>query len=479
MRKAGSPFFASGSRSLRAELLGWLLLPLAGIVVYNGWTAQRSAETVANLITDRMLLASARVIAEQVRETDGRVEALIPPSALEMFASPDRDRVIYRVLSPTGQLIAGFPDIEMPPQPPRDLQPVFYNARFRVDDIRGVALAQPVISETAGGNALVIVAATLNGRDRLVRELWLRSLRDQAILVCIAALLALLGLRSGLAPLLRVRNALQSRDPASLQPLRREDVQTELQPLIDTLNQAFARVQRYIDLQRRFVADASHQLRTPLAVLKTQAAMGLREETSAGKSDALAAIDGGIDAMGRLVNQLLTLARAEPGGAALRKERIDLAAIARAALESLAGIAFDRAVDLSFEDKVGTLPLTGHSTLLRELVVNLVENALRHGPSGGAVRVTLDRRGAQALLIVEDEGPGIPEAERERVFERFHRLAPATVEGTGLGLAIVREIVAAHGGTISLSDRSGGPGLRVLVELPVADLGGPPREEPH
>ncbi|CAN7561412.1 sensor histidine kinase N-terminal domain-containing protein [Bosea sp. LjRoot9] len=454
-------------RSLRGELLGWLLIPLAGVVAFNAWTTHRSAVATANLITDRTLLASARVIAEQVKDNEGSVEALIPPSALEMFASPDRDHVIYRVMAPSGELIAGFPDVAIPPRPPVDLQPVHFEARFRVEDIRAVAISQPVVSKSAGGNALVVVGTSLHGRDRLVTELWLRSLRDQTLLVGIAALLALFGLHRGLAPLLRLRSELVARDPGSLQPLAGENLQTELKPLIDALNHAFARIQTYITLQRRFVADASHQLRTPLAVLKTQATVGLRDSEAAAKTEALAAIDGGLDAMARVVNQLLVLARAEPGGAAMRKEAVDFAAITRAALESRAMLAFDRRIDLSFEGDQAGLELQGHVTLLREMVANLVENALRYTPEGGAVSVRLTRQPDEIHLSIEDNGPGIPEAERERVFERFYRLASGS-EGTGLGLAIVREIVSAHGGRITLSQRTPPPGLHAQIILPAS-----------
>lgn len=457
------------SRSLRAELLAWLLLPLVAVVAFNGWSLHRDAMRTADLITDRTLLASARVIAEQVKEADGRIEALIPPSALEMFASPDRDKVIYRVLSPSGELIAGFPDVVAPPAQLRGLEPAYYEGTFRTEAMRAVALAQPVISKLAGGDALVIVATTLHGRDRLVDEIWQTSLRDQLLLVGIAALLALLGLRRGLAPLLRLRDELRNRDPESLKALDRNGVQGELRPVIDALNHALERVQAYIALQRRFVADASHQLRTPLATLKTQIAMARRDDDPQTRHEALEAIDGGVDGMTRLVNQLLTLARAEPGGAALRKDSLDFNEVTRAALESLAGIAFDRAIDLSFEAAPAALPIHGHVTLLRELVLNLVENALRHIPQGGAVTVKLEQGEAGILLVVEDNGPGIPEADRERVFQRFHRLAPANVEGTGLGLAIVREIVTAHDGTIALMETQPPPGLHVEVRLPAAE----------
>lgn len=459
------------SRSLRLELMGWMLLPLAGVVGFNAWTTRTNAMATADLITDRTLLAAARVIAEQVKETDGSVEAQIPPSALEMFASPDRDRVIYRVMSPAGELLAGFPDVAIPPEPPRDLQPVFFADLFRTEPIRAVAMAQPVVSRTAGGNALVVVATTLRGRDRLVTSLWYASLRDQALLVAIAAVLALLGLQRGLSPLLALRRELVDRDAGSLSRLDPRGLQSELRPLTEALNHAFDRVHAYIALQRRFVANASHQMRTPLAVLKTQATVGLRETEPGPKDESLRAIDRGLDALSRLVNQLLTLARAEPGGEALRKETVDFGALTRAALESLSPLAFERDIDLVFDDGGAPIMLSGHATLLREMVTNLVDNALRYTPRGGMISVELSIGDGVPWLVVEDSGPGVPASERGKVFERFYRLPGGPADGTGLGLAIVREIVAAHGGGIALSDRRQGGGLRAEVRLDGATLG--------
>ena len=453
-------------RSLRAQLLGWLLVPLAAVVAFNVWTTHRNAFATASLITDRTLLASARVIAEQVKDNDGNVEALIPPSAIEMFASPDRDRVIYRVTAPSGELIAGYPDVAVPPSEPSDGQPVYFDARFRTDDIRAVAVAQHVVSRTAGGNAVIVVGETLKGRDRLVAELWFKTLRDQVGLVGLAALLAAFGLKRGLSPLSELGGDLARRDPGSLRPLQTANVQTELRPLVDALNQAFDRIETYTALQRRFVANASHQMRTPLALLKTQATVGQRETEPRAKDDAIAAIDQGIDALSRLVNQLLTLARAEPGGVALRKETVDFVGTVRIALERLGTVAFERGIDLTFDTDAPGLPLHGHELLLRELVVNLVDNALKNTPAGGDIAVHLAGRDDAIILTIEDTGPGIAESERSQVFERFYRVPGSASEGTGLGLAIVREILAAHGGQIALLNRKQGPGLRVEVTIP-------------
>ena len=455
-------------RSLRRELLAWLMLPLAAVAAFNVWTTYRNASTTAGLITDRTLLASARAIAERIRETEGVLEAPIPPSALEMFASDYPDRVLYRVTTPAGVLIAGDPEIIVPPRPPKGLEPLYFDAEFRGQPVRAVAIAQPIIASHNSGNALVAVGQTLRSHDQLVTSLWLKALRDQVLLVVAAGVLALFGLRRGLAPLIALRKEVVGRDPAGLAPFDSATVQTELRPLVDALNEAFARIQRQIATQRRFVANAAHQLRTPLALLKTQATVGRRETETGAKDEALAAIDATANGMSRLSNQLLSLARAEQGSASLRKEPVDFTAITCEAVETLSSLAEARGIDLGYEGSSGPLAVFGHATLLRELVVNLADNALRYTPGGGVVTVALAGDADGVVLRVEDNGPGIPPDERERVFERFYRSLDAGSEGTGLGLAIVREIVASHDGTITLAERDPPPGLLVSVRLPPA-----------
>ena len=295
--------------------------------------------------------------------------------------------------------------------------------------------------------------------------LWLKALRDQVLLVAAAGLLALFGLRRGLAPLMRFRDKVMRRDPAVLEPFDAEEVQTELKPLVQALNGAFADVQRQIATQRRFVANAAHQLRSPLALAKTQANVGLRASDVETKNEALAGIDASVGKMNYLSNQLLVLARAEQGSALLRKEVVDFGNIAREALETLSELALERGIDLGFVSDAQPLAILGHSALLRELVLNLIDNAIRYTPPGGAVTASLRREGMDVIFRVEDNGRGIPESDRERVFERFYRRLESGGEGSGLGLAIVREIVLAHGGTIALGDRSPPPGLAAEVRL--------------
>jgi two-component system sensor histidine kinase TctE len=441
---------------------------LAAVVTVNLWTTYRNALDTADLITDHTLLASAKAIAENLRQSEGVLEAPIPPASLEMFASDPPDRVVYRVTGPRGELLAGHADVLVPPREPKDLQPLYFGAEYENEPVRAVVIAQPVAGNDNPGNALVAVGQTLHSHDRLVSELWRKALFDQILLVAAAGLLALLGLNRGLAPVMRLREAVTKRDPAVLEPLAIEGVQTELKPLVTALNDAFARVLQQVATQRRFIANAAHQLRNPLALARTQANVGLRAETVAAKNEALAGIDRAVGRMAYLSNQLLQLARAEQGSALLRKETVDFERIARDVAASLAEAALARQIDLGFESPGSSLPIHGHSSLLRELVANLVDNAVRYTPPGGTVTATVLGEDGKIVLRVEDSGAGIPEAERQLVFERFYRRLESGSEGSGLGLAIVREIVLAHDGTVDLASRAPPPGLVVTVCLPAA-----------
>jgi two-component system sensor histidine kinase TctE len=218
--------------------------------------------------------------------------------------------------------------------------------------------------------------------------------------------------------------------------------------------------------QRRFVANAAHQLRTPLALLSTQAAYARREAGAGARDEALFALRESTKRLARLAEQLLTLSRAEPGSRRPREDRVDLAASARDVLAGLAPVAVGRGVDLGLDaEKPATV--VGDGTMLREMIVNLVDNALRYGRAGGSVTVAVSATKDEAVLTVTDDGPGITAAEREHVFERFYRVAGAAEEGSGLGLAIVREVADNAGGRVTLSDTPGG-GLTVEIKLPLA-----------
>lgn len=447
-------------RSLRLQLLAWVVLPLAGLATINLWTSQRNALATADLVTDRMLLGSARAIAEHVAVRDGVLDTAIPPAAIEMFDTGDHDSVYYHVKAAGGRLLTGYPDLPEASDVPGT------EASYRGHWLRLLTFSQAVVGAGADSPITVTVGVTLAGHDAMVKRLWLGAFAQQLALVAIAGVFVLLGLRRGLAPLIRLRDAVRSPSRNELDHVDVPGAQNEIRPLIDALNAYMERVRAQMAAQRRFIANAAHQLRTPLALLSTQASYALRESAVDARQEALMALQASSGRLARLAEQLLTLSRAEPGSRRPRADRIDLTEAARHVLETHAPTAVDRDIDLGLEE-TGPVPVIGDGTMLREMIVNLVDNALRYSKVGGSVTVKLAVADGEALLTVADCGPGIPAEEREHVFERFYRVAGSTEDGSGLGLAIVREVVENAGGHVTLEDGEAG-GLVVEVRLPLA-----------
>jgi two-component system, OmpR family, sensor histidine kinase TctE len=453
--------------SLRLQLLAWLALPVLAVIALNVWTTYQTARDMSDLVTERTLHASARAIAEQLVVQDGVVQAPIPPVALEMFATGSGDRVYYRVQRWEGRLLAGYPDLPEPAQRPGVAHPTGWEAEYRDQPIRMLALAHPVVGLQGDARILVEVGVTQRGRDDMMRGLWLEALHHQLRLMLVAGIVLWLGLGFALAPVLRLRAAMMQRPAGALDPIPIGQVPRELAPLVDTLNNAMQRLRQQLDLRTRFLVDAAHQLRTPLTLLSTQAAYARRVPTPSDKDEGLDAIQASVQQMTHLVNQLLTLSRAEPG-LALPRMQVDLVDVVRHAFEERAPLALARSIDLGFEGDPQPALVEGNDALLHEMVVNLVDNAIRYTPQGGTVTASLAACGQDWLLAIEDSGPGIPAAARERVFERFYRPPGEVSQGSGLGLAIVRQIVDELGGSVTLREPASHPGLRVEIRLPAS-----------
>lgn len=455
-------------RSLRLHLLCWLLGPLAGVVLVNIFYSYQAATNTANMVVDRTLLASATDIAEELFVTDGVIDIQVPPAALEMFNTGYGDRVFVRVQTHDGQLLSGNPDLPQPPKSPTAGHPVYFQGTYRGRDLNMVALSHPVVGADQENPITVVVGVTLNSHDEMVLDLLRGAVSQQLILLVGSGVLVFFGFSRGLAPLIRLRDAVLDDRPEAVAPLPVSSVQTELRPLVDALNQYKRRMQMQMAAQNRFIANAAHQIKTPLTLLATQAAFAQRARNKEDRQEALEALQKSVKRFAHMVNQLLTLSRAEPSVRRTRHESIDLAAMVREILESFTNVALLRDLDLGFEAGEEGQFVIGDKTMLREMIVNLVDNALRYTPAGGAVMVALRGRDGQCELKVSDNGPGIPPEERGRVFERFYRVIANGGEGSGLGLAIVREVVAAADGTVTLDSPSTGSGLVVTVRLPAA-----------
>ncbi|MDB5761946.1 MAG: hypothetical protein JWQ21_941 [Herminiimonas sp.] len=458
--------------SLRGQLLRWLLIPLGILVAINAVSVYHNALDAADLAYDRSLLASTRALAERVSIVDGKVVADVPYVALDSFETDTLGRIYYKVTGVNGEFVSGYDDLPaLPPNVPRsDIYPAlvrFYHANYHGEPVRIAALYQPVYDDSMRGIALIQVGESLDARNDLSRKILFDTLWRQAALVLTAALLAWFAVRFVLLPLMRLRSDVEARGPTDLSDFDPALVHKELRPLVAAMNGYMARLQTLIAGQRRFIADASHQLRTPLTVLKTQAELALRENDPHMMREIVESIAKTTDSTVHLANRLLTLARAEHGAAEGEMIALLLNGIVRQVGLELAQAAVKKGIDLSLE-AAGDAYVIGNALLLHELVANLVDNAIRYTPQGGKVTLRV-HGGAEPVLEVEDTGIGIGALERERVFAPFYRTQPAQqtdASGAGLGLAIVRDIAVLHGVHITLSDTAHGPGLKAVVRFP-------------
>jgi len=458
------------TNSLRVRLLWWLLVPLALYVFVTGKAEFDNARRTADLVQDNKLVSSARMIAGEVEWVDGSLTVDVPPAALEVFVSPYRDQVFYSVTVDDGRLLAGTPDFPRSASQPSD-EPEYYDASLHGQPVRAVGVVRQMYDNGATRRVLVSVGKTVRSRDAMAEQLWRPQLVRQIEMIVLAVALVCIGLTFELRPLLKVKDDVADRDPMQLEPIRVERLHTELRPIVEAINQCIARLGVQVAAQRRFIADAAHQLRTPLTLLGTQLQFA-RQHGGIGPelAEALAAMHRSNQSMVGLTNKLLLLAQAEAADyTQLANEPVDLAALAMDVVEDLALLAQTREIDLGAE-LAGPAPVTGHPGLLSALVANLAENAIRYTPAGGHVTVAVKNDGATVTLTVSDDGPGIPAEARSRVFEPFYR-ASADTEGTGLGLAIVREIVVAHRGEITLEPGAGGRGVTATVTLASARPG--------
>lgn len=467
--------------SLRVRLAAWLLLPLSIFVVVCGYLSWRNAAAVADYVQDHDLLASAKVLSERLIWEGNNVQASVPPSALSLFASPDRDQVFLSVTDAAGTVLAGTPGFPLPQQ--RQLVGVdraqWYDAEFQGLRLRAVVTQRAMYEVGGGAEVTIAVGKTTRSRDHMLRALWLPTVGFLLIALLLAIGLTTLALTWELRPVLRLGRQLAQHDPMRLDfALDPRALHSELRPVAETINGFVRQLRLHSEAQRRFIADAAHQLRTPLALQASQIEYARFRRQHRGEWDTrradMDALWVAMQASNRrlvaVTNKLLLLAQAEHRDASASAERVDLAELALRSIEQLAALADRRRIDLGMELPEQAEPawVLAQPALLDALVSNLVDNALRYTQEEGRVTVRVRRVGDQVELSVEDNGPGIPAEALGRVFERFYRVSQDT-EGTGLGLAIVREIARAFGATVTLaSNEDGHTGLRVSVMFAAA-----------
>jgi two-component system sensor histidine kinase TctE len=447
--------------SLRAGLLLRLGIGIAILLILDAAACYYTALHFANLVYDRWLIDSADSLVKAVRDQHGAVAFNLAPDAQEVFRYDAVDKTYFKVASDRQGFIAGDAALADIAGVARGATGVASRALFG-RPIREVTLRLP-----AGGDTLSIdVAETLLKRSTLTREILLVMVAPQIGLLIIALALSWLSIARGLRPLTELAQALESRDQDNLAPIPEAGLPRETRVLVARLNDLLKRIGNVLQSQRRFVADAAHQLRTPLAAMLLHTERAQRAAEATARDAALQALHASVRRTARLGRQLLTLARAEPDATAAEElQDIDLVGLARRTGEDWIPAASERNIDFGLSAPDHPVVLRGHELLLTELLANLIDNALRYGRTGGTVTVRVEQR-AGPTLIVEDDGPGIAEAERAKVFERFYRTGGSAGDGSGLGLAIVKDIARLHRAEISLTAAHAGTGARFTVHFP-------------
>jgi two-component system sensor histidine kinase TctE len=442
--------------SLRRHLLIGILVPIALFIVVDTFSLYRQALGAVNVAYDRTLLASAKAIGELL-EVDGvdeqaSIRAQIPYSALEAFEADNRSRMAYRVSDVRGHWIDGAQDLPiwtgtLPVQGPYAALVDFYDGSFRGDPVRVAVLLQPVVSSRGKTMATVQVAETLELRHTLARQILRDTLLRQLLLITVITAVVLVVVHRVTRPVRRLSNALRQREEGDLTPIDASDIPMEIQPLTEATNQVMQRLQHVLDHQKRFVRDAAHQLRTPLAVLKVQVQSALRGDMPA--PIALQEIKQTVDRATNLANQMLSLAKVEQVRQLQDFEILDWANIVRDVALDVSPLVAEK--DLDFEITAQPCCVHAHSWMLRELTRNLLHNAIQHTPQHGNLSVSIQPNAGMALLMIRDSGTGIADTLRRRLFQPF--ATGDSRSGSGLGLMIAREIALALGGTIQLNNR--------------------------
>ncbi len=436
------------------------------------------AQGIAGRPFDRALEYNVQALAQLVRSDGARVEFNLPAPAREILRADDIDLIYYQVLGARGEFLSGERDLPLPGEDePADSGVVM----LRDDQMRGtsvrVAYLWIQVENPGATPVLVQVAETLEKRSILATEIIKGVMLPQFVILPLAVLLVWLALARGIRPLNRLEERIRLRKPDDLSPLDDRTVPLEVAPLVTAINGLLTRLKDSIATQKRFLADAAHQLKTPLAGLRMQADLAQRESSATELKQSLHLIGRASIRATHTVNQLLALARAESGGANLGRQSCDLVDLAMDVLQDSLPRSMDKHIDLGYEGVEPGSPgvkLEGNPTLLKELMRNLVDNALSYTPSSVeqpgvvTVRVLADRFGHVAMFQVEDNGPGVPDSEKDLIFQPFYRALGNGVDGSGLGLPIVLEIAQQHGAQVTLEDAHPGrtsPGAKFTIRF--------------
>lgn len=439
------------TNSIRQKLLNWLLILLIPSLFLGTVSAYYLANYFANLAYDRALFRVALALADQVEVKAGIITVDLPDSTLNLIEYDPDDWIYYQIQDPDHNIVIGDEGLTLPKVMPKARESVYYETKLGNRALHMVAFNLPLADLHAKGNATILIGETTTKRDKMAHEIIAIMLVPQIILILLVILLVNLGIQRGLVSLDKLKNLISKRLPTDTHPLEEKNAPEELQPLLHAMNELLVKEKAAVDERRHFLANAAHQLKTPLAGLKIQAEAALRESDLASMQHALKQISTGSDNLARLANQLLSLARAEPeANLAQSYEAIDLVPLIHEVTSDWVPRALEKNIDLGISCQLQTLKISGNALLLQELLNNLIDNAIRYNQAGAKVTVCLVIDHHEAVLSVQDNGLGIASKEQQKVFERFYRILGTTESGCGLGLAIVQEIAHQHHARVEL-----------------------------
>jgi two-component system sensor histidine kinase TctE len=458
-------------QSLKGRLLASLLVPLVGIGVLAALNSAQEAEDIARSVADRVLAGSALSIAERIVVTqDGVLSVEIPYAALEMLTSAAQDKVFYRVDGPPGEVITGYSDLPtVALDSDQELQ--FVDGVYKGDVIRLAILQRAASSGIAAIPFQVVVAETTLARQQLASSILVNSTLRLSLLIIAAVAIALVSVGFSIRPLYRLSTSISRRSPSELGPIVQR-VPSEVRTLVDTINSFMGRLGVLLDGLRSFTGNASHQLRTPLTVVRTQLAFAMRAKTLEQAHAAAAEADESAVRIERVLAQLMVLARIDEVSSnhASALPTIDLVDVARTYTAEAIPDAAQVGIDLGFEDHEPVM-VRADAIMVGELLHNLIDNAIKYAGAEANVTVRVFSGNKKAVLEVEDSGPGISPEAHENIRKRFHR-GRADQPGSGLGIAIVDEIAALYDGKLTLRSGKGDRGLLATITLPMAAAGG-------
>lgn len=455
-------------KSLKSRLVLWVFLPTVLISTIDLFVTYTNTDTIATLVQEQLLKGGAKIISEQLAKIDGSYEISVPPAAFELFASKYRDRVFYSVRSKKGLLIAGDEELSTYTAPLQLEQEKYFLSSIRGEPVRVIVYAHALPSTASGDYAITQVAQTLRGHAAFKKDLFLLTIREHLLLLSIVIIGLFIAFRWTLSPLIQFGEKLLLRQPGSLEKLDEKSAPIEIRPVIFAMNDYVARLDKTLTSYEQFVANTAHQLRTSFAIITSQINFGHRNsQLDQTQKEVLNAIQKTILQGTKVINQLLVLAAVEQNRHALSTNNcVYMVDIIKSVMEELAPLAQQKNIELGIDILDDTTSLAAPQNLLRELVSNLIDNAIQHMTTQGNITVSLRQEKSSILMSIVDNGVGIPVVEQQKVFDRFYRLDDSKPNSSGLGLAIVKEIGDSLNATIDLKTPDNGIGLQVDVRFP-------------